>query len=905
MTTQNFDHDQTTLDFNRNQLMNTPSLSRSFAMNRCRTLGNRSLLMLLLASILATAQTASAVQIGPGSDITEVINQDTPGANRLNVDRTFTSLPAGTFTVSNWMLNVFDNTEGGTITPMLLSGSPTNYTVVWLGEAFDPTSNGIQTVNEGSNFSLLSPTDLYAGFFTEGNGSGIIALDADNSGSGTSSTDHDSAFTAPTLIGQTVTDFSNAGLGRTYAFAINASLAVPEPSTALLLVMGLVGFVARRRRSANAVALLACFACLGIAGSAQAVTITGGGFEAPNFTNSVGYANTNGGVITGWTISDTSRVGLNPAASSPFANNGTIPEGSQVAFIQSNAGTGTLSQTLTGLVAGETYTVRYRYNARNGQTPRVDVKVNGATLQDTVINSVGGSNQYYQGSRTFKATGTSATLAFANTQTAGDSTALFDDVQVELTRQAKGWTVNNWTGDADSGINAGRVYTHALNWNGSNVNVNGVDFTGTAGANPSGANYSWTGLPNVIGGDDANNITGNSAELARRFNFGTDNTTESLTLTGLTPGQLYEANFFGVMWDVAQPANRMSHWTADGQTVTFNESENGVDNGIRLSYIYEATGATMQFDILDIVDATWHQYAFTNNEFVAVPEPSTALMLGIGIVGLCTRRRRTEGKTAALGIAIATVLGISTSAQAALVAYWPFDEGTGSTATDTISGNVGTFSGGGITYNTTVPPQLGTGSSVSFSSANNEIIVPDSPSVSVTSDMTITAWVNPETSTSARNILAKDGNGAYRYRLESTDVQWMLFNDGGGFQVITGAGPTAVTNNAWNHIAMTTDFAAGELRFYLNGSLVDTQVVSEPSIADGAGNLIIGNFAIGNTESYRGLMDDLAIFDEALAPWQIAALANGLAPTGLIPEPSTAVMLVIGLVGLCVRRRRS
>ena len=161
--------------------------------------------------------------IGPGSDITEAIQYDTANQERLNIDRTaFTTLNAGTYNVTDWKLNVVRSNDGtGEVTPMLLTGTPPSYSILWLGSAFDPDLDGIQTVLETGSFTLEAPTDIYAGFFTTNLGSEIIGTDTDNSGSGFSSTDHTNNFIEPTEVGETIDNFSHSGLGRTYAFEIN------------------------------------------------------------------------------------------------------------------------------------------------------------------------------------------------------------------------------------------------------------------------------------------------------------------------------------------------------------------------------------------------------------------------------------------------------------------------------------------------------------------------------------------------------------------------------------------------------------------------------------------------------------------------------------------------------------
>jgi len=151
-------------------------------------------------------------------------------------------------------------------------------------------------------------------------------------------------------------------------------------------------------------------------------------FEANTFTVGPGYASGNGGGITGWTLSDPTRIGLNPASGSPFADNGATPDGSNVAFIQSaGASAITLATTITGLVPGQTYQVSFRANGRSGYAaPMAAWSLNGgAYVPFTAWPAVGGSSPYYTNSGTFVATGATAALALRN-QTNTDSTVLVD-----------------------------------------------------------------------------------------------------------------------------------------------------------------------------------------------------------------------------------------------------------------------------------------------------------------------------------------------------------------------------------------------------------------------------------------------------------------------------------------------
>src|SRR3954469_22872774 len=77
--------------------------------------------------------------------------------------------------------------------------------------------------------------------------------------------------------------------------------------------------------------LLAC-----MAPAALAQTIPNPSFETNHApTNSPGYVSGNT-AISGWTTNRPDRVGLNPGTNfSPFADNGAIPNGVRVAYVQS------------------------------------------------------------------------------------------------------------------------------------------------------------------------------------------------------------------------------------------------------------------------------------------------------------------------------------------------------------------------------------------------------------------------------------------------------------------------------------------------------------------------------------------------------------------------------------------
>ena len=104
--------------------------------------------------------------------------------------------------------------------------------------------------------------------------------------------------------------------------------------------------------------------------------------------------------------------------------------------------------------------------------------------------------------------------------------------------------------------------------------------------------------------------------------------------------------------------------------------------------------------------------------------------------------------------------------------------------------------------------------------------------------------------------------------------------------------------NDWQHVALVKE--QGEYSVYLDGQLLNNEGLSYT--LDGPyefyGDPTMGTRTIGGESgTFRGWLDEFRISDEALSPSQFLNAA--------IPEPSTLVLLMLGLPLLCVAQHRN
>lgn len=165
--------------------------------------------------------------------------------------------------------------------------------------------------------------------------------------------------------------------------------------------------------------------------------------------------------------------------------------------------------------------------------------------------------------------------------------------------------------DANVGLSSGKTYLNAINIHGGALTINGVAFEASSGANPSGTNFSISGVPNTLGAGGVNNVTGQLGSLVTDFIY--NGSPGVLTLGGLTAGESYTTTFYNRSWDTANRTQNIT--TSSGGNFSLNQDFNpqGDLNLIRYTFTAGATSETLSF-LPANSGASFHFYGFTTEQ---------------------------------------------------------------------------------------------------------------------------------------------------------------------------------------------------------------------------------------------------------------------------------------------------
>lgn len=215
----------------------------------------KSIIAMLTASavIFGLAANSYAESIGAGVGILTIAGAnnavDTPSdgttdQSRQNLDDSFTAM----FAAGDYVGATFSFRAGqtGSVIPYIAASTGVDtYEILAVGSQVDILDAGDLDVDTtlpfgGSSFTLGSETELFAGIVNPAEAGSQNPIYT-NLASG-ETMDHDNnadGAMSPAVVGGTVDGFGHANLSRSYAFSIDVNQ-VPEPSSALLLLSGLV-----------------------------------------------------------------------------------------------------------------------------------------------------------------------------------------------------------------------------------------------------------------------------------------------------------------------------------------------------------------------------------------------------------------------------------------------------------------------------------------------------------------------------------------------------------------------------------------------------------------------------------------------------------------------------------------
>ncbi len=233
-----------------------------------------------------------------------------------------------------------------------------------------------------------------------------------------------------------------------------------------------------------------------------------------------------------------------------------------------------------------------------------------------------------------------------------------------------------------------------------------------------------------------------------------------------------------------------------------------------------------------------------------------------------------------------------TVAESNLVGWWKFDEGSGTTASDSAGSHNGSLQGS---------PQwtIGKiGGGIDFNGVSGYIEIADDDSLTPSSEITIAFWLynrggkdagifkyaacaggpgSPGRSR-AYNIILRSATSLLQFTIFSAvDVYDNLYSD------------NTIETNGWHHIATTFD--QGQAKIYVDGVPNGSKTMSVSSIMNDDNPLIFGgywNYCETGTFAQRlnGILDDVRIYNKALSSEEINEIYREISYKASVPNPA-------------------
>lgn len=201
-----------------------------------------------------------------------------------------------------------------------------------------------------------------------------------------------------------------------------------------------------------------------------------------------------------------------------------------------------------------------------------------------------------------------------------------------------------------------------------------------------------------------------------------------------------------------------------------------------------------------------------------------------------------------------------------LAAFYPCD---GNAKDASVNQNHGVVFGA-----TPATDQFGNANRSFYLDGNDYLNMGNPPTLQITSEITISIWVNLQTNGGMIYNKKNAGSSSSGYMFDFATNIYRMY---GGFRVLPSSGCQnfySFTLSKYNWMSLTVTIAGNQSKYYLNGMLVATNSGQCPLPAVSEGNFLVGNAQHLGWGYLTGYVDDIAIYNRALDDSEVLALHN-------------------------------
>jgi hypothetical protein len=205
-----------------------------------------------------------------------------------------------------------------------------------------------------------------------------------------------------------------------------------------------------------------------------------------------------------------------------------------------------------------------------------------------------------------------------------------------------------------------------------------------------------------------------------------------------------------------------------------------------------------------------------------------------------------------------------------LVGYWKFDEGVGTTASDSSgNNNTGTLTNGPTWIKGKINNAL------SFNGTDQSVIVNNNANLSGMSGLTVSAWVKVSSANEGSTVLLTKRHSSSPFNsyiihidMENKRYQPVVCNSSGTCNEWISSANDSIAFDIWQHVVLRYD--GSEVSMYIDGVPSGNSASLSGNVFASDSNLLIANLSPNPIFA----LDDLRIYNRALSIVDITGLYN-------------------------------